>query len=447
MDKNRDDEQSQNDNLEQRYDDLVHNDDSQGKSNEQKPQNDIYPTPKPIGSSYNDADTTNEVQSEQSISQPKFDLNKYFLYTLVAGLIISALISVGAVLIGEFNSTISRSLGTTVSMVIHTLLALWLISINNKSHKKNGNLLVNTLILDTVASFITSILSIWGVISGQVVGDLYMIYFYTFAASLWVRLLLSVGDNSVDKATRVVSYVAIGFTGLLYVLLIPATFAHYPNLLPDIYYRFMAASAILLATASVLTTVFHRIYVFKHPEVKQIEKNSSGLDVLIAVLVLIFGVPLIFGIMISLSAHNYANQYDTGTVDRPHPTAGTINRDDDRATSGSDEVTQDDINKYIATAGIDCTTQKKYSELNRDVAKGTVISINLQASIINIKYDTGTMIYARWKNNVLPEVVDKNCSQIQLTDIKAGDLISLYDGNTSDIYNDSQDVRVIQKLD
>lgn len=452
MDKDINDDQQKNDGLEERYDSLVHNNDEQTKGNHETTLSGVDQPP-------DQSDTTAipDVVQPLSSPEPAFNLNKYFLYTLVAGLIVSALISVVAVLIGEFNSTVTRALGTTVSMVMHTLVALFLISINNKETKHGGSFVINTMILITVASFITSVLTTWDVMGGQIVGDLYLIYFYTFCASLWSRLLLYVGNNILDKATHVTSNVAIGFTVFLYLLLIPSTVTHYPNTLPDFYYRTMAATAILLATTSVLTTVFHRIHVFKHPEIKSLPSAKSNWDIVLAIIVLTVGVPFIFAIMVSLMSHSTRNEYtSTGNSEQvterradnlPLNKSTDSSTSLDQSTKGKSEVTQDDIDDYNRTAGVDCTSIAKYSQYDRDISKGTVSSIDMQVGIVYIKYDTGNTLYGRWKNNTLPQVVDKNCTPIQLTDIKSGDLVSIYDGDTSDIYHDAQDIRVIQKLE
>lgn len=453
MDKDTRSDQEERDSLEERYDSLVHSDDEQADNVPETTSSDQSMT-----TEQPDAENSDAAQPSSSSQVPstKFNLNKYFLYTLVGGLIISALISVVAVLIGEFNSTVSHALGTTVSMVIHTLVALLLISINTKSEKQNGSLLINTLIFITVASFITSILSIWDIITGQIVGDLYIIYFYTFCASLWARLLLRIGENLLDKTTHIVGRTATGLTAFLYVLLIPSTLTHYPDTLPDLYYRTMAATAILLATASVLTTVFHRIYIFKHPEVKSLPSVKSGWDIVLAIIVFFVGVPFIFGMMVSLMARNSAYEYTASHVKEKQTTSPSTdniptNKDTDtpsyNSTPGKSEVTQKDIDAYNATAGVDCTSLAKYSQFDRDLSKGTVSSIDLQAGIIYVMHGTGNTLYGRWKNNTLPQVVDRNCAPIQLTDIKSGDLISIYDGNTSDRYHDAQDIRVIQKLE
>ena len=461
MDKDTKDDQEERDPLEERYDSLVHSNDEQADSGSETISSDQSTT-----SEQPDSENSDMAQSSSQVPSTKFNLNKYFLYTLVGGLIISALISVVAVLIGEFNSTVSRALGTTVSMVIHTLLALLLISANTKSEKQSGSLLINTLIFITVASFITSILSIWNIITGQIVGDLYIIYFYTFCASLWSRLLLRVGENLLDKPTRIISQAAIGFTALLYTLLIPSTLTHYPNTLPDLYYRTMAATAILLATASVLTTVFHRIYIFKHPEVKSLPSVKSGWDIVLAIIVLFVGVPFIFGVMVSLMAHNIS---DSESNRQTHIESSQSTQSDD-STSTIDKIKDKDY-PYKNTASerkvpydttlLDSMTSGKVS--NAHMACDIVDNSNLYSDGVFYEFESfgqsmqsatlstrGLSAYSDYMDDFLVSytrdstLYNKDCKKINPTDFNKGDVVNLY--FSQDNGSVITDVVAIQKI-
>ena len=384
---------------------------------------------------------------QQSSTQNGFNVNKYFLYTLVAGLVISALISVVAVLIGEFNSTMTQALSTTVSMVAHTIVLLLLVTINNRDKRRSGSLIINTLLLVTVASFITSVLGIWGIIQSQMTGDLYLVYLYTIFAVLWVQLLLKVGQNLIDKPTRIISQIAIGFTALFYLMLLPTIFILSPGL-PELYYRMLAATVILLATTSVLTTVFHRIFIFKHPEAKSLSSSKTAWDVIIACVVLFLGLPIIFGLISSLTTYNSFNvdqpittsQYGETNTATPTPSSNTSNS---ILKDGKTQVTDEDLKNYAALAsGTDCSEKDPYSGLiiMRSIDKGQLTLIDLQSNSLEVKTGYVTF-YPRWKK--LPVVVDKNCKQIKFTDIKAGDYISIYEPTDG---SDQQDTQLIQKL-
>ncbi len=465
MDKDTGDDQQKDDGLEERYDSLVHSNDEQTNDNHETTVSSVDRPPE-------QSDTTTTPDATQPPASPetsmvKFNLNKYFLYTLVGGLVISALISVVAVLIGEFNSTVSRALGTTVSMVIHTLVALLLISINTKSEKPSGGFLINTLIFITVASFITSTLSIWDVLTGQIIGDLYAIYFYTFCASLWSQLLLRVGGNLLDKPTRIVSRTAIGFTAFLYTLLIPSTLTHYPTTLPDLYYRTMAATAILLATASVLTTVFHRIYIFKHPEVKSLPSVKSGWDIVLAFIVLFFGLPAIFIMMVALANRSSMSGYDTTSYDH-NETSQTTESDD---TTSITEKVKDKDYPYKNTAS---ERKVEYGTiLLDDMSSGKVsnartscnITVNNSLYTDDVFYEfesfgqsmqsatlatRGLSTYSNYMDDFLVSygnqttLYNNDCKKINPTDFKKGDVVNLYFSNSQ--ASVVTDVVAIQKI-
>lgn len=264
-----------------------------------------------------DADQSANKNAQSAPTGRKVNLNKYFLYTLVAGLVISALISITAVLIGEFNSTMAKALGTTASMVAHTIVALLLVT-RNSGRSKSGSLILNALILITIASFVTSLFGIWDVISSRTVGDLYLVYFYSLGAVLWTQLLLEAGSDLSDKATRVTSQISIGLTVLFYGLLVPTAFINYPDHIAEFHLRALAASAIAVATASVLTTVFRRIHIFKHPEAKSLPSSKNGWDIVMAVLVLFFGLPIIFSLIASLAIYNDTDTHQTESRPRYH---------------------------------------------------------------------------------------------------------------------------------
>lgn len=383
-------------------------------------------------------------------SSPKTPYGKYFLYTLIGGILITAHISVIAVLMGEFNSTMGRALSTTASMVIHTLAALFFFTLASKKTSRIVKSFINILSLLTVASFLTSILWTWDLINGGLVADLYQTYFYTFFASLWILLFLRIGENHADKPTRIVSQIVIGFTSLLYVLSLPTIFVESLNDLPEMLYRAIAATAIVLATTSVITTVFRRIYVAKHPESKTIPSVKSGWDIIAAFIVVFVGLPIIFMLTATLAAYDTHNEYSESESPessvRETESRSELPNDEDISTGGQTQVTQKDLDKYNAMAGVDCTTMAQYANLNRDLSKATLSSIDLDTGIMYITYDAGNTLYGRWKNNVLPKVVDKNCSPIPFTSLKSKDTVSVYDGRTDDIYQDAQDIRLVQKL-
>lgn len=226
----------------------------------------------------------------------KARFRKYFLYILISGVVVSALISIVAILVGEINDYIARALWTTVSMVVHAMIALAFMSATSKNRTTGQELVLNTLFSITIASFFTSTLGLWDVISGQTVVDFYQLYIYALFAVLIIQMLLSV--NVVDKITNKFMQVAIGITVVLWAYLIPSVFDNdYPKTWPEIYYRGIAAIGILLGTTLVLVAIFHKLYFTKHPELRAAAaaKKSGGMPVWLIVVLCVIGVPMALG--------------------------------------------------------------------------------------------------------------------------------------------------------
>lgn len=238
-------------------------------------------------------------------NQKLVNFRHYFLYVLIGGLVISAVISIVAVLTGSFSDFLGRSLLTTFLMVLHALAAIALISATSDSRSQAGEVLVDTTFGLTVLSFITSTLATWKIFTSEITGDLYQIYFFALIASLIVYGLLKAVRS--DKMTRLLSNISIAVTAIAFVYNIPSAFDNsYPHSLPDLYYRGLAALAILLGTSTVLTIIFHWMYRNKHPELKnQSEKSQHhmpvALKIVLIILAVVIGLPLFFALLGLLS--------------------------------------------------------------------------------------------------------------------------------------------------
>lgn len=193
-------------------------------------------------------------------------LKKYFLYAMVGGLILSAVISIISVLVGQFNEFAVKSIVTTLSIVVHSLLALSFVSGKYKHKSAQDNLLVNILFTVTVASFLTSILSLWNIITGSIIGHLFAFYLYSFIAAGLCRNLINIESD--DSTTKKLANASVVITVFLYLLLMPTVFSDEFYKLPELYWRSIAATSILLGTTSVITAVLNRLYVNKHSELK-----------------------------------------------------------------------------------------------------------------------------------------------------------------------------------
>lgn len=230
-----------------------------------------------------------KIENNSRINQVK----KYFMYVMVGGFVVSALISIFAVLLGEFNEAIARALSTTLTIVVHSLVAIAFMSIK---HKKNTDeIVINTLFGVTVVSLLGSILGIWKVIEGQTVTDIYQACFYAVVAAVIIRAVL--GNNRIDKITRILANSTVGVTIFTFVLLMPSVFTNYPNTLPEFYQRLLWATIILQVTLWVLVSIFNRLYLNQHPELIVKKVGKSETPTVVKVILFIICLPIIFFVL------------------------------------------------------------------------------------------------------------------------------------------------------
>jgi hypothetical protein len=242
-------------------------------------------------------------------------VRKWFFYILIGGLIVSALISIIAVLIGEVNDVVMRALWTTVIMVVHSLVVVGFLSAaSNNKNSLADEVILNTLITLTVASFMTSVFGTWEVFSSEMVADLYQLYFYALFASILIFCLLHARLS--DPATAISAKASIGIAIAFVLYLIPSVFDN-TTVLPDMYYRGIAAFAILLSTTVVITVIYQWVYAIKHRDELASERAAAmatrheasaevrssmptAIKVLLIVVAVVFATPIVFGLLLAL---------------------------------------------------------------------------------------------------------------------------------------------------
>jgi FtsH-binding integral membrane protein len=218
---------------------------------------------------------------------------KYTLCVLIGGLIVSSLISIVAILIGEFSDTIRRALFTTVLMVVHALVALAFVSVEPGKDKFSSALITNTSFAIVVASFFTSVLGTWEIIAGSTVREFYTTYVLAFLTTLMASVILQLRRETLR--TRALAFTSTGILVFMYALVQPWIFADDNSSLPEIYFRTIGATAVLFVTCIVLTTISYRLYAAKHRTTSHrtpLEISGWGWAIIIIVFFL-FGLPLL----------------------------------------------------------------------------------------------------------------------------------------------------------
>ena len=234
------------------------------------------------------------------------EFKKFFLFNLIGALVISAIVAVITVLIGEFNETAARVLFTLLMVVVHSLIALAFIWDNTRQNTFDRlAFFTNILFLIIVVSFITSILGIWEVISSETVWNLYQTYFVIGFASLHSDILSKALKR--EKYLDMIVYLNYAFIAIVVLMLMPIIYIDNAfSVLGEIYYRFLGAAGIIDGTLSILAIIFYKLYMHKHPEeqntlaggVQSGKTQKKGLSIwvwiLIAYLLLQVVLPLLF---------------------------------------------------------------------------------------------------------------------------------------------------------
>lgn len=195
-------------------------------------------------------------------------LKRSFLQVLIGCLIGAAAIAVVAVLMGSFNDTLVRALGTIGVVALHALLSFSYISESEKRDKKDGGrsieLFSNTVFCLIAISFITSVFAIWQLLGGEITLKLYMFYVVVLFATLHADVLYRIRgfekriDNSVTANYLFMSAVVLMLTVVI--------FSASPSGLGHFFYRLLAAIAIVDATMTITAIIMHKLYLQKHPE-------------------------------------------------------------------------------------------------------------------------------------------------------------------------------------
>ncbi len=194
------------------------------------------------------------------------ELKKFFLFNLIGSLIISALVAVITVLIGDFNEITIRVLLTLLMVIIHSVISLCFIWDDKRQDTFDRlALFANSLFIIIVLSFLVSIFGIWEIIKDSLVLDLYQTFFVLGFAALHANILAKAlnKENYID----LVVYLNYVFMAGVVLMLMPIIYVENAfRILGELYFRVLAAIGIIDGTLSILTIIFYKLYLHKHPQ-------------------------------------------------------------------------------------------------------------------------------------------------------------------------------------
>jgi len=238
----------------------------------------------------------------------KSKLKVAFLYVLIGGLAISALISIVAILIGEFNDVVQKALATTFIFVTHSLLILALVSAD-RNDSIGKSLFATTIFTAVILNMLTTTLGTWGVWGDDISWRAFLFFVLAIGSSFIATGILKL--RVAHRPTKYSVYGTVGVIAALTLVLIPWIFAHDPSSLGDFYYRLIGALTILGVTMFALSVIFNRIAVSQNPALKEnVTKSpdiSGGLLAIYIVLGTFVGFIWIIGMVALITSADMAD--------------------------------------------------------------------------------------------------------------------------------------------
>src|SRR5215204_5898654 len=181
------------------------------------------------------------------------NIKRIFLYTLIASVVLSAVIGIGVVLFGDFGQTEVRVLMTTLTVTITSILGL---ACGAYFETGRGRLLPSAGIALSLAAALMSFLIIWDVLddSETFIKSFVSVTLLAAACSHLSLLLLARLDRRFVWS-RTASFICVG---LLTAVLIFITWLQEP-VSDETTARILGVLSILVASLTVMTPVFHKL--------------------------------------------------------------------------------------------------------------------------------------------------------------------------------------------
>lgn len=197
-------------------------------------------------------------------------IKRGFFITLIACIVATALVSVIAILLGDFGSTVWKTIGVIVSMGVHTALILGYTSSLFKQEEKTGQSPVSitniTLFSLLVASFIITILTIWDVMSGDMAVRSYGAMFIVLIASVHSDVLLAL--RNLTKALNIVIASNFIFIALVAAMLVIAIIGAGEGwVLLDqgaFFWRLLGAAGVVDASLTIISAIMLKMWQQSH---------------------------------------------------------------------------------------------------------------------------------------------------------------------------------------
>lgn len=199
-------------------------------------------------------------------------IKRMFFLTLIACVGAAAVVSVIAILIGDFGSTVWKTIGVIASMAVHVFLILGYTSALFRQEEKTGKspfTITNvTLFSLLIASFIITILTIWDVISGDMAVRSYGAMFIALIAGIHSDVLYSLRKYSKAlNAVIAINFVFIIAVALMLMVAIIGAGEGWSLLGKDAFYwRLLGAAGVIDASLTVISAIMVKMWQQNNPE-------------------------------------------------------------------------------------------------------------------------------------------------------------------------------------
>lgn len=209
-----------------------------------------------------------------------FDKVRGILIKILLGTLIAAsAVAVFVILAGTVSDIMGRVIWTFVSAIFYLLVLLGILRvvpyIGDGPKSRSSLFFVNSVLALVCASYLTSMLSIWGVISGDMPLKLHTAYLVVLLGVLYAKPLIDVeGRYQKIKPYIYANYVFIGLACLLTVVAIVAPEEW--NLWDSLVGRSIAASVVVNVTLSMVITVLYHLYLQQNPQLRI--KNTDKVE-------------------------------------------------------------------------------------------------------------------------------------------------------------------------
>lgn len=194
------------------------------------------------------------------------EFKKFFMTCFIGALVAAAAVAVFTVLTGDFNEVTMKVFLTLGAVVIHSLVCLTFIWDDTKRNTFNSLVFfANVVFLLLVISFVLSVFGIWNIMNPLAVEKAYQSLFYVGFAALHANMLMKA--LKMESMTDTIIYV--NFLFIVLVLGMILTSVNFPEVVApmgEMYYRVLAAAGIIDGTLTILTIIFYKMYISKHPE-------------------------------------------------------------------------------------------------------------------------------------------------------------------------------------